>query len=436
MTNRQRSGPAAVAAGVFAASSARGASTLVAGAPRLGPWSRIWRYLVAGAIGLSLWGAVIAAYSAPRGIELTADDVAVIGGFVTLDLVAGLVAVAVLPARHRHPMIASVVSVGLTVISSFAVGPAMLAVVSMSTRRRWKPAVAIGFLWVGSALINELVLRPRVPGTTSDLAFTWAGGGLAVAVYAVCVSTGFYIGARRELLASLRDRVENAEREQTLRAQSARESERTRIAREMHDVLAHRISLVSLHAGALNYRTDLTRVETAEAATVIQNNAQLALTELRQILGVLRSSDGDEHAEPPQPTLAELPALLADSREAGMDVTMRVVELDLGDGPRGSAFEGLSDSVSRTAYRIVQEALTNARKHAGRAPVNLVLEKRVDELLVVVRNPRGRGIETELRGSGVGLLGLRERAELSGGSLDYGIDRGDRFVVTARLPWA
>ena len=436
MTNRQRSGPAAVAAAFFAASSARGTPTVVSGAPHLAPWSRIWRYLLAGVIGLSLWGAVIAAYSGQTNVDLTSDEVAVIRGFVTLDLAAGLVAVAVLPVRRRHPMIASTVAVGLTVISSFAVGPAMLAVVSMSTRRRWKPAIAIGFLWVGCTLINELVLRPRVPGTTSDLAFTWAGGGLAVAVYAVCVSTGFYIGARRELLASLRERVENAEREQTLRANSARDSERTRIAREMHDVLAHRISLVSLHAGALNYRTDLTRNETAEAATVIQNNAQLALTELRQILGVLRSSDGGEQAEPPQPTLAELPALLADSREARMDVTITTVDIDLGDGPPRWALEGLSDSVSRTAYRIVQEALTNARKHAGSAPVDLVLEKRVDELLVVVRNPRGRAIETELRGSGVGLLGLRERAELSGGSLDYGIDRGDRFVVTARLPWA
>nr|RZI34773.1 Oxygen sensor histidine kinase NreB [Cryobacterium sp. SO1] len=441
VTNRQRSGPASTAAAFSAASSARGGPTAVPDAPNLGPWSRIWRYLLAGGIGLTLWFTVIFTYSRPIGTDFTSGEEAVVRGFVILDLLVGLVAVAVLPLRRRHPVITSALVAGLTVLSSFAVGAAALAVVSMSTRRRWKPAVAIGFVWVGCTMLYATVLRPRVPGTTSDIAFTWAGGGLAVAVYVVCVSTGYYIGARRELLISLRERAENAEREQNLRENSARESERTRIAREMHDVLAHRISLVSLHAGALSYRTDLSRDETAEAATVIQNNAQLALTELRQILGVLRSSDGDKHAEPPQPTLAELPALLADSREAGMDVTLRAVDIDPGDGPPGGGLKELSDSVSRTAYRIVQEALTNARKHAGSAPVDLVLEKRVDELLVVVRNPRRRETvtargETEMRGSGVGLLGLRERAELAGGSLDYGIDRGDRFVVTARLPWA
>ena len=105
------------------------------------------------------------------------------------------------------------------------------------------------------------------------------------------MATGYYIGARRELLAFWRERAETAEREHALAAERARAAERTRIAREMHDVLAHRISLVALHAGALTYRSDLDREETAAAAAVIQDNAHLALGELRQVLGVLRAGE-------------------------------------------------------------------------------------------------------------------------------------------------
>ena len=247
------------------------------------------------------------------------------------------------------------------------------------------------------------------------------------------MTTGFYIGARRELLASLRERAETAEREQALREESARESERTRIAREMHDVLAHHISLVSLHAGALNYRTDLTRQETADAAAIIQSNAQLALAELRQILGVLRSPrDGEGHgittADPPQPTLRELPALLADSRDAGMKV-----KLATSNGPL--VLDGLSQSISRDAYRIIQEALTNARKHAAGAPVTVTLQKRDSQLQVRVQNPWKPAPVPPSSGSGMGLTGLQERAELAGGILAHGIDPRDGFVVTAALPW-
>ena len=104
-------------------------------------------------------------------------------------------------------------------------------------------------------------------------------------------AVGLYIGARRELIATLRDRADRAEREQAMRVAQARTNERARIAREMHDVLAHRISLVAMHAGALGYRTDLSRDETKRAADVISQNAHQALVDLREILGVLRDSD-------------------------------------------------------------------------------------------------------------------------------------------------
>jgi signal transduction histidine kinase len=308
--------------------------------------------------------------------------------------------------------------------------------------------VAVGFVWVAAALFYALVLRPSFPGMTFDSALSWASAGIGLAAYAICATTGFYIGARRDLVASLRDRAENAEREQALREESARESERTRIAREMHDVLAHHISLLSLHAGVLTYRTDLTRQETMDAATIIQSNAQLALAELRQILGVLRSRDGTGTglAEPPQPTLAELPALLADSREGGMSVSLDASGLaeepaTIAGGVRAASpaaggrpeFGGLSEAVSRAAYRIIQEALTNARKHAAGAPVTLEIDRHGSELLVAVRNPL-HGTPA-VPSSGLGLTGLRERAELAGGSLAHGTDGDGGFIVTARLPW-
>ena len=418
--------------------------------PGLRPWSSIWRYLVAVGVGLLV---VLGNLSDLLGQDPTAlsdTEDAALGGFLILDLLLGLIAVGLLSMRRRLPVLTAVLTACLSAVSVFAVGPAALAIVSMSTRRRWKPVVAVGFAWVAAALFYELVLRPSIPGATRDAGLSWASGGLAVAIYAICATTGFYIGARRELVTSLRERAENAEREQAFREEAARESERTRIAREMHDVLAHHISLLSLHAGVLTFRTDLTRQETVDAATIIQSNAQLALTELRQILGVLRSRDGGGFgsgiAEPPQPTLAELPALLADSREGGMQVSVDASGLGhRADVVAGGAepgptvgrldLDGLSESVSRAAYRIIQEALTNARKHAVGAPVTVELERLGGELLVAVRNPRRAASGPSTVGSGMGLTGLQERAELAGGSLAHGTDVDDRFVLTARLPW-
>lgn len=402
-------------------------------APPLRAWSRIWRYLLVVSIGAFLWIVTLADYLGFEPNELSGAESAVLAALMILDLLLGAIAVGVLPLRRRLPVLTAVLTSVFSAVSVFSIGASTLAIVSLSTRRRWKPVVSVGIVWILGTIFYEFVLRPSVPGATVEQFSSWASGGVAAGVYAILATTGFYIGARRDLIASLRERADNAEREQVLREGSARESERTRIAREMHDVLAHHISLVSLHAGALTYRTDLSREETAEAATIIQNNAQLALTELRQILGVLRSNGGGDGAEPPQPTLADLDGLLAGSRESGTDVTRD-------GGPL--ALDDLSPAVSRTAYRIVQEALTNARKHAFGAPVTVELERRDDELRVVVRNPLRDVSRPDpsspaagARSSGMGLLGLRERAELAGGSLAHGVDRADRFVVTAKLPW-
>jgi signal transduction histidine kinase len=385
----------------------------------------VLRYLLAVVVGAGAW---IAAAAVSLAEPLTRAQEDVVGAVLFVDAVLGVAALGLLPFRHRRPLAVAVLTTALTAFSVAGLGPAALAVVSMAGRRRraWTGAVAVVAL--GAGLVSEVLYRPRfVPG--ADGWSTMAGGILlGLLFFAAAVAVGSYLGARRELVTSLHERVRIAQLEQALATTVAREAERNRIAREMHDVMAHRISLVALHAGALAYREDLSRAQTAETAGTIQANAQLALAELRQVLGVLRAGPAPARAEPPQPTLAELPALLADAREAGS-----VVELDSSGLP---AVGELSDSLSRTSFRILQEALTNARKHAPAAPVSVRLTGAPGgHLEVEVRNPVGVPPGTGTAPPGVGLAGLTERAELAGGELAYGEQPGGWFLVRARLPW-
>jgi len=240
---------------------------------------------------------------------------------------------------------------------------------------------------------------------------------------AAMLAWGMYIGSRRELIRTLRHRAESAEAEQALRVAQARDHERHAIAREMHDVLAHRISQISLHAGALGFRDDLTAEEMRANASVIQAKAHEALTDLRSVLGVLREADGDLLT--PQPTYADVAGLVAEAAAAGPEVRFcdRVRE-----GPP-------PDQVGRTAYRIVQEGLTNAAKHAPRAVVDVLLTGAPgDGLTIEVRNPLGFG-PASTPGAGLGLVGLAERAALSGGRLEHAVEDG-HFVLRAWIPWA
>ena len=197
----------------------------------------------------------------------------------------------------------------------------------------------------------------------------------------------------------------------------------------MHDVLAHRISLLSLHAGALEFRPDAPPEEIARAAGVIRASAHQALEDLRAVIGLLRDGSGGEPPQPPQPTLAALPGLLEESRAAGMHLHADVRLADLAAVP---------DAVGRHALRIVQEALTNARKHAASAAVELHIEGAPGEgLTIEVRNPAPvlSAAAAEIPGSGTGLVGLTERAVLSGGHLEHGVDEHGDFQLHAWLPW-
>ncbi len=201
----------------------------------------------------------------------------------------------------------------------------------------------------------------------------------------------------------------------------------------MHDVLAHRVALLSLHAGALEFRPDAPPEEIAEAAGVVRASARAALVDLREVIGVLRERDGgadgdgsDDDPEPPQPTLVQIPALVERSRAAGLKVACRI---ELGETQVG-------DALGRTAYRIVQEGLTNAHKHAPASAAEVAVFVERAELVVEVRSRRPVGVVAQpaLPGAGTGLVGLAERVEIAGGSFRHGPDAAGDFLLRARLP--
>jgi len=203
----------------------------------------------------------------------------------------------------------------------------------------------------------------------------------------------------------------------------AQSNERARIAREMHDVLAHRISLVTMHAGALTYRTDLTPEEVRHSAEIIQAKAHEALVDLRQVLGVLRG-DGTPGADHPQPTYADVPGLIDEAREAGMRVDFDAV-----------LAEGLSEQAGRTVFRVVQEGLTNARKHAPHAHASVTITTERDGVTVTVWNAAAIGHRSTTPGAGLGLIGLTERVQLAGGRLHHSSnDQG--FSLEVWIPHA
>jgi signal transduction histidine kinase len=382
-------------------------------------------YLTAAVGGALIWGAMAAWLPTTPQMDRQPD---IITTTLAADALIGVVTLALLPVRHRYPLVVACLTAAPIGASVAGFGPALVAMATMATWRRRSWVAVTGAVWFVSLLVGTILYAPYVVGTPVTGSLVAINTLLGAAAFFAVVTAGYYIGARRDLVQALHERALTAEREQALVARAARDAERTQIAREMHDVLAHRISLVALHAGALTYRVDLTREHTAETASTIHTNARLALTELREVLGVLRADEPDL-VEPPQPTLAELTVLLADVRETGGSVNLFTRELA---GTRAS----VPETLSRTAFRIVQESLTNARKHAPGAAVTIQLSGAAGTTLgLSVRNPITVAVTAALPSAGVGLLGLTERATLAGGTLNYGPRADQTFEVRAELPW-
>ncbi|MGC5055064.1 sensor histidine kinase [Micromonospora sp. DT48] len=343
---------------------------------------------------------------------------------ILADAFFGLACTAALWLRRRWPVGVALVTLPLGLFSITSVAALLIIFFTVVVHRRTAIVLAVT---AGGLFTNMFIalLRPE-PGSPYWVSTIWG-----VVITLLVLAWGMFVRARRQLVLSLRERAERAEAEQQLRVAQARQLERTRIAREMHDVLAHRISLLSLHAGALEFRPDAPAQEVAQAAGVIRGSAHAALQDLREVIGVLRAETSlTDDPERPQPTLADLPALIAESRAAG-------VRVDLLD--RVSAPERLPAAVGRSVYRIVQEGLTNARKHAYGAAVTVGLSGAPgDGLHVEIRNRRPVGEPPEraaIPGSGTGLVGLAERVNLAGGRLEHGCDERGDFRLAAWLPW-
>jgi signal transduction histidine kinase len=351
--------------------------------------------------------------------EITADRS---DAGIVIDFVAGTAVCLALWVRRRHPVGVAVATAVAAAFFAMAGGALVLAIFNAAMRASRRALAAIVALALVSAMIFPL-LHPSAGRWVTQVL-------LSSLLIAVGLGWGLFTRGRREVIHSLRERAERLESEQRLRVAQAREAERRRIAREMHDVLAHRLSLLSVHAGALEFRPDATPEEVAEAAGVIRATAQTALEELRDVIGVLRDEPEERTVEPPQPTLARLPALIEESREAGMQIRL---SLD------ASVVEAVPASLGRTAYRVVQEGLTNARKHAPAAAVEVSVTTGDGPLLIVAVVSRGRvgvlAAAVRRERAGAGLVGLAERVSLAEGELEHGPDENGDFVLRAALPW-
>ncbi|MFF4587522.1 histidine kinase [Streptomyces sp. NPDC001388] len=334
------------------------------------------------------------------------------------DQFLGALACAAVWLRRRWPLGLAVAMIPVGFLSNTAGGAGLVAVFTLAVHRPFRYVAWTG--GTGLALVPVFFwLRPE-----PDLDYPAAVLFTVLLTLAV-IGWGMFVRSKRQLMLSLRDRARRAETEARLRAEQAQRLAREAIAREMHDVLAHRLTLLSVHAGALEFRPDAPREEIARAAGVIRESAHEALQDLREIIGVLRAGEPDDGR--PQPTLAALDTLVAESREAGMKVTLDLRVTDPGAVPA---------SVGRTAYRITQECLTNARKHAPGAEAGVTVAGGPGEgLTVIVRNPAPEGDVPPVPGSGQGLIGLTERASLAGGRLEHGPRDDGGFEVRGWLPW-
>ncbi|MFF0267374.1 sensor histidine kinase [Kribbella sp. NPDC004536] len=337
--------------------------------------------------------------------------------FLWLDVLVGVVSVGLMPLVFRRPVQGAIAVAVLAAISPAATPPSTVGTLSVALRKPLRTSILVA----GIGTVAHLVQGLWQP--IDGLPYLWYAV-LVVVVHAGLLGWGQGVQARQQLLESLRERARRAEAEQGRRVAEARSLERTKMAREMHDVLAHRLSLLATYAGALEYRPDSSPEKLAKAAGVIRTGVHQALDELREVINVLR--DEEVYEARPQPTFGDLRALVDESREAGTTIAY---------DDRVTDATSLPPATGRTAYRVVQEGLTNARKHAAGHPVQVIVTGHPgDGLRIELTNPASNGTPL-VPGSGTGLVGLTERVQLAGGTLDHGREPGGAFRLEASLPW-
>jgi signal transduction histidine kinase len=325
--------PSLVPAHLLADASGAAPDTLVAnGRPRRVRRSvRDWVVDVTAFLGALLVGAAIV-------VDAAGQATAPPDALIAADVVAGVLGCAALWWRRRWPVGVAVALAVLGGFSEMVTVAALVALFTVAVHRRWPTVLAVSLLNLLSLAVYTIV-RPVMD---IPLPMFW---GMFAVLTAAAVAWGMFVRASRQLVLSLRDRAVRAESEQLLRVEQARHLERTRIAREMHDVLAHRLSLLSMHAGALEFRPDAPPAEVAQAAGVVRASARQALEDLREVIGVLREGPEGSSSTRPLPTLEDLPALVEESRRAGVRVRAEYRVPELGSAP---------PATGRNAYRVVQ----------------------------------------------------------------------------------
>ncbi|WP_067503633.1 sensor histidine kinase [Actinoplanes sp. TFC3] len=336
------------------------------------------------------------------------------GAAMPAEVLAGACAFAGLIAfRRTHPVALTLVLIPAGIVFGLPMGATPIALFAVGLHRPARVAALLAALH--SVIVTGAYYLALGPTRTFAEA-----SAFIVLTHVSLVTVAMLIRSHRRLVRAWADRARQAEEGQKLRVEQSRHLERELIAREMHDVLAHRISLLALHAGALEVSRDASEQE-QQAANVIRQSAYKALEDLRSVIHMLR----DPALDHPQPTLGDVPALVEQSRHAGAHVSLDFV-----------VTSPVPDGVGRHAYRIVQEGLTNAHKHAPGAPVTVAVTGRKDDGLVVEVGNLLHSNGSDVPGAGAGLVGLHERVQMAGGRLEHGPTAAGEFQLKAWLPWS
>jgi signal transduction histidine kinase len=363
----------------------------------------------------------LAAVATVLGLFFTVESVSEGSGApVPVEVVAGVLCFAALVRfRRTHPVALTALLIPAGIFLGMPMGATPVALFAVGLHR---PPRFVFLLTAAHAVVVAVVYGLAI-GLTRLYYETVA---FLVLLHITVVAVALLIRSQRQLIDSWAERARQAEEGQRLRVEQARLAERERIAREMHDVLAHRISLLAVHAGALEVRRGAPAAE-QQAAGVIRQCAHDALEDLRTVIGMLRAPTGEgadaQAGDRPQPTLGDVPALVEQSRQAGAEIGLAL-----------AAGDEFPQQMGRHAYRIVQEALTNARKHAPGAPVRVEISGCAQRgLTLEIDNVLAPG--GAIPGAGAGLAGLRERVQLIGGRIEHGPTPAGEFRLRAWLPW-
>ncbi|HET7277263.1 MAG TPA: sensor histidine kinase [Dermatophilaceae bacterium] len=382
--------------------------------------SRAWRAVSKYGLDILI---VAAALASAVGTATRSDSDRPTGPMLWFETIAVTLVVLFLLARRRFPFAAPAAMWLFSAALSFLDGQLIVNKTGLvlaglgaslllgNLRRELEARVGLA-ITLGGAVI---VIYNSPNHTAGDLVFTPALFGIGWLV-------GFALRERTEQTEAAEERALRAEREREAAARVAVAEERARIARELHDVVAHAVSVMVLQVGAVRHRMPDSDSENRETLKNVEQAGRTALAEMRRLLNAMRH-EGDELALLPQPGLDDIDALVADVRAAGLDVRLQI---------HGEPV-ALPPGLDLSAYRIVQEGLTNSLKHAGASQAEVDVRYGATDLQLEVRD-NGAGSASTDNGLGHGLVGIRERVKIYGGEMSAGASRAGGFVLHARIP--